>query len=176
MMLAVATTAILGAYVGQVTLNEHARNLSLAIQDANRVIEQIRQDNSGPGCQVDVCPQNNCATNWNDWLAVTGGGKSILPDPNVDERIVVTCQNSTGTAYCPNSQDGTEWNTAYGASPVDPILVTVAVCWRHRNRTIGECIWNGAALQADPTVSVPNDDPLVIQSPAMLTTLVTCRG
>ena len=43
--LMIAITALLGAYLGQVTLNEHARNLSLAVHDANRVIEQIRQDN-----------------------------------------------------------------------------------------------------------------------------------
>jgi len=40
MALTVAIAAILGAYIGQLTLNEHARNLSAAIQDANWVIVQ----------------------------------------------------------------------------------------------------------------------------------------
>ena len=44
--LVVAIAAILGAYLGQLTLNEHARNISLAVHDANRVIEQIRQENT----------------------------------------------------------------------------------------------------------------------------------
>lgn len=34
LILAIVVSAILGAYMGQVTLNEHARNLSFAINDA----------------------------------------------------------------------------------------------------------------------------------------------
>ena len=57
----------------------------------------------------------------------------------------------------------------------DPSRVTVAVCWRQRGRTIGECAWNGAALTADDTVTVTPDTADVIDAPTMLTTLVTCR-
>jgi hypothetical protein len=52
----------------------------------------------------------------------------------------------------------------------EPLQVTVAVCWRHRNRVIGECAWDGVALSANDA-----DGDGVIESPAMLTTLVTCR-
>ncbi|MBI2094347.1 MAG: type II secretion system protein [Candidatus Omnitrophica bacterium] len=45
----------------------------------------------------------------------------------------------------------------------DPLRVTVTVCWRQRGRAIGEC-WSGD-VDADGT----------LESPAMLTTLITCR-
>jgi len=168
MPLTVAIAAILGAYIGQLTLNEHARNLSLAIQDANRVIEQLRQQNSpcagGTTAPTAVPPTGVWGTNWNLWLdnAAGGGGKSLLPTPAVNELLILTCQNRDGTAAC--------------VSGDNPIRVTAAVCWRHRNRTIGECTWNGATLAgADGAVPGPFTIAGVVESPAMLTTLVTCR-
>lgn len=162
MVLAVAAAAILGAYVGQVTLNEHARNLSLAIQDANRIIERIRQTNAGPGCTTPSAVWPTGA-NWDAWLNDTtpvtgGGGKSIQPDPTNNEFIAVTCQDNTTNAV------------VAACTGVDPIRVTVAVCWRHRGRIIGECN-NTTPL----TIANPDGDN-VTESPAMLTTLVTCRG
>src|SRR3989338_8831427 len=74
MALSVAIAAILGAYIGQLTLNEHARNLSVAIQDANRVIEQIRQRNtSAAGCTsaptaLPPAPYSASVANWDPWL------------------------------------------------------------------------------------------------------------
>jgi hypothetical protein len=63
---------------------------------------------------------------------------------------------------------------------MDPMRVTVAVCWRHRNRTIGECNFNSVTnvLSAgDPSGgSGPHKVNGVVESPAMLTTLITCRG
>ena len=170
-VLAVAIAAIIGAYVGQVALNEHARNLSFAIQDANRIIEQIRQVNSGAGCaNPTIVPPG--AASWDAWLAgAGGGGKSLLPDPANNERIAVTCQNSTGTQYCPAAQMGTEWHAAGPVGVIDPLRLTVAVCWRHRMRIIGECAWNGATLSANDA----NADG-IITSPVVLTTVVTCRG
>ena len=181
MALSVAIAAILGAYIGQLTLNEHARNLSLAIQDANRVIEQLRQQNV-TSLAVSTCAQAGVptalppapytlVTEWDAWLDSTAGGggrgKSIYPDPTPGvnephELVTVTCQDRDGTITpCP--------------AGANPIRITVAVCWRHRNRTIGECAWNGTSLSADENVPMPSDDSNVIQSPAMLTTLVTCR-
>ena len=175
--LAVVASAILGAYVGQVTLNEHARNLTWATQDANRVVEQIRLENTGPGCtSPDVVPAG--VTSWNAWMNTGGGGapKSLKPDPDLNELIVVTCQNNPSAGaplYCGDAdQVGTgEWAQAAGFnSDYDPLRVTVSVCWRHRNRTIGECAWDGTTLSASDT-----DGDGVIEAPAMLTTLVTCR-
>ena len=172
MTLAVAIAAILGAYLGQLTLNEHARNISLAVHDANRVIEQMRQENTP--CTVFTSPLRPeivpAVASWNAWMDGAGGPKS-LPNAAAEERIVVTCQRADGTASCPANQMGTEWHAAGPAGLLDPLRVTVAVCWRHRERVIGECAWNGAALNANDT-----DADGVIESPAMLTTLVTCRG
>ncbi len=171
--LVIAITAILGAFLGQAVLNEHARNLSLAIQDANRVIEQIRQDTTGAACNLNVIPPSGA--NWDAWLNGAGGGKSIQPTPSTNELIVVTCQNSQGTQYCPAAQMGTAWHPAGPVGAQDPLRVTIAVCWRHRNRTIGECtLVDGALVPADGQ-NGPNTINGVIESPAMLTTLVTCR-
>ncbi|MDP3703108.1 MAG: hypothetical protein Q8R78_01795 [Candidatus Omnitrophota bacterium] len=168
MALSVAIAAILGAYIGQLTLNEHARNLSVAIQDANRVIERIRQQNtSAAGCTTapSALPPGGFAT-WDVWLDDTsptgGGGKSIYPDPNPavnepHELVVLTSQNRDGSPLLAGA---------------NPIRVTAAVCWRHRNRTLGECTWSGTSLSANPGAG---GDPLATESPAMLTTLVTCR-
>lgn len=172
MALSVAIAAILGAYIGQLTLNEHARNLSVAIQDANRVIERIRQQNtpcaggtSAPTA-LPPAPYNTAVNRWDEWLADTtatgGGGKSIQPLPNINELVVLTAQNRDGTAL---------WVPPPGENP---IRVTAAVCWRHRNRTIGECTWSGTNLVANEALPMPTDTT-AIDSPAMLTTLVTCR-
>ncbi len=151
MILVVAIVAILGAYIGQLTLNEHARNLALAINDANRIMEQIRQRNAPCAGTTPVadfpawtaanptCSGAAPTTSWDDWLLRCGGGKSISP---TNERILF---RQTGT---------------------DPLTVTVAVCWLHRNRVIGEC--NNALVWTDDGDGVP-------ESPAALTTLVTCR-
>lgn len=169
--LLVAATAILGAYMGQLTLNEHARNLSLAVHDANRVIEQIRRNTDGCG----TLPSVAVANGWDTWL-INNGGKSL---PNA-ERVVVTCQDRDGNNYCGTAGTAQvaaqEWATQAGTTTFDPLRVTVAVCWRHRQRTIGECAWNGATLTPDQNVNVGNDTANVIDSPAMLTTLATCRG
>ena len=152
----VAITAILGAYLGQGILNEHARDLSLAIQDANRVMEQIRQQNSACGAGTPSFDPTGFA-DWEAWLASAAGGGKSLPNAATDELVVATCQNRLGTAPC-----------AIGAD--NPIRVTVAICWRQRGRTLGECTTAGALAASDT-----NGNGL-IESPAMLTTLVTCRG
>jgi len=87
---------------------------------------------------------------WDAWLddAVTGGGgKSIQPNPATQELITVT------------------------SAGVDPLQVTVAACWRHRERVVGECTWDGAALTANDA-----DGNGIITSPAALATVVTCRS
>ena len=175
-MLAIAIAALMGVFLGQLMLNEHARNLTWAIHDANRVMERLRQVNTGCTTPSAVPPG---VTSWNAWLAADGTGKSIQPLPNTNELIVVTCQDSAGALKCgTGNQVGTgEWagGVQAGNTTYDPIRVTVTVCWRHRTRVIGECTWNGAALVADETVTVPNDVAGVVESPATLVTLMTCR-
>lgn len=161
--LAIAIVALLGAFFGQITLNEHARNMTWAINDANRVMERLRQVNSagGAGCPTpsiavpaecgdgdDPCPAAAAPTNgWDTWLA-DNGDKSIRPDQANNELVVVT---PTGGP--------------------DPLTITVAICWRHRGRILGECVDNGPGLQVNDA-----DADGIIESPAMLTTLMTCRN
>ena len=186
--IAIAISAILGAYLGQMTLNEHARNMTLAVHDATRVIEGIRRKNAGPTCDPpSVRPPVNPGTGqpygtWDAWLTAQDGGqgKSILKeDATGAQTVSVTCQNRDGNTYCNENQMGDdEWGAQQpnvGGPEFDPIRITVAVCWRDRNRTIGECDWNGVALSADETKPASPDTADVIDSPAMLTTLLTCR-
>jgi hypothetical protein len=56
------------------------------------------------------------------------------------------------------------------SSGADPISLTVAVCWRHRGRVLGECQWVGGALTTNDA-----DGNGIITSPAALSTLLTCR-
>ena len=151
-ILAVAIVGLLGAFWWQIALNEHSRNRAWAINDASRVMEQLRRQNSGGGCATPSTTPSGGFASWDAWLADTtvngGGGKSVQPDPAVNELLVVT------------------------SSGADPLTVTVAVCWRHRDRVWGECTWNGAALSPSPGLG---GDPAVTESPAMLSTLVTCR-
>ena len=151
-ILAIAIVSLLGAFMAQIALNEHARNQALATNDAARVMEQLRRQNSGAACAVPSAAAPAGFASWNAWLADTtangGGGKSIQPTPNTNELVRVT------------------------AAGVNPLTVTAAVCWRQRQRTIGECTWNGAALAANPGAG---GDPAVTESPAQLSTLLTCR-
>ncbi len=183
-ILIISVTAILSAEMAQLTLSEHARNLSLAINDVNRVIEGLRQQNSPcTGLAPSAVPPGVNRTSWDAWLAdLAGGGGKSLP-PNSNEIVMVTCQSTTGTppAYCPQAQVGnagvsTEWH--YAVSPSsgpseNPMRITVAVCWSHRGRIIGECLWSAGNV---PPL-LPNDTgDRVITSPALATTLVTCRA
>ena len=152
-IVAIDIAVLLSSFMGQMTLNEHARYLSLATNDAVRVMEQLRQQNSpGVVCTVpNVAPPAGFLA-WDAWLGNTtanGGGGKSLPASATDELVVVS-------------------------TPVvaDPIRVTVAICWRHKGRIIGECTWNGAALTANPAAG---NDPNVTESPAMLVTAITCR-
>jgi prepilin-type N-terminal cleavage/methylation domain-containing protein len=150
-LLAVGITTLLGAFLGQITLNEHARNLTWAVNDANRVLERMRQQNSGAACASPSAAAPAGFADWDAWLAGDmaaggGGGKSIQPDPDTNELVMVT------------------------SGGADPLEITVAICWRHRERTIGECDWNAGALITDDS-----DGDGVLESPAMLSTLMTCR-
>jgi type II secretory pathway pseudopilin PulG len=151
-ILSVAIAALLGAFLTQMTLNEHARNRSLATNDVARVMEEIRRRNSGGACNAPSAAAPAGYASWNAWLAdagaAGGGGKSVQPDPNVNELVAVS------------------------ASGANPLTVTVAVCWRQRDRIIGECTWNGAALAVNPGAG---GDLTVTESPAQLATLLTCR-
>lgn len=173
-LLAVGIVAMLQASLGQILLNEQARNLSWAMNDATRIFERVRQENSN--CTPPASVASPIGTSWDAWLAdvsANGGGGKSLQD---DEAVFVTCRDLDGGAatsdYCAANQTGSgEWhNKPVANTSIDPINVSVTVCWRHRGRVIGECVWNNDALTADDA-----DGDGVIESPAMLSTVMTCR-
>jgi hypothetical protein len=91
----------------------------------------------------------------------------------VAELVVVTCQDGAGAAYCDADQMGaSEWHAPGGAAGPpddDPLHVTIAVCWRSSNRTVGECTWNGAQLATNDA----NADG-VITGPGLMFASLTC--
>ena len=139
-ILASSVTALLGAFLSQMTLNEHARNLTWAVNDADRVIEELRLRNTDPcvGAPDPTVAAPAPFASWDAWLADTatgGGGKSFPANQNEVLAVLPV------------------------AGAVNPIGVTVAACWTHRGRAIGDCDTGDGA----------------ISSPAMLSTSVTCR-
>lgn len=148
-ILALAIVTLVDVFVRNLALTEHARNLAWAMNDATRVMERVRQQNSGAACTTPTLTPPTGFASWDAWLGAPagGGGKSVQPNPATEELVV------------PPSTSGT-----------DPIQVTVAVCWRHRGRTLGECQWVGGALTPSDA-----DGNGIITSPATLSTLLTCR-
>ncbi|MBI3011759.1 MAG: hypothetical protein HYY58_04660 [Candidatus Omnitrophica bacterium] len=151
-LLTVAIVALLRAFLGQLTVDEHARNRAWAVNDARQVLEELRRQNSGSDCATPSGNPPAGFSSWDAWLADAtangGGGKSVQPNPSANELIVIT------------------------TSGADPLQITVAACWRERNRTVGECTWNGATLAPNPGAG---GNPAVTESPAMLSTAMTCR-
>lgn len=142
--------SFLNIYIAQMTLSEHARNETLALNDVTRVMERLRQQNAGAGCTLSAAAPAGFAS-WDAWLNDTsangGGGKSIQPNPTTNELISVT---TSGT---------------------DPLRVNVATCWRQRERVIGECTWDGTQLSASDS----NGDG-IINSPVATGVLLTCHS
>lgn len=187
-ILVISLTAFLGVFFGQSYLAAMARNLTAAMNDASRVMEQIRLRN--------VNSQNTCgqtppipsaippsSTSWDAWLT-SQRGKSVLGagttlGTNQFERLVVVCQQDDGSAYCGSSQVGSgEWKVAGSATQFDPIRVTVSVGWRQGLRVLGgssagqEFSYTNGMTQL--AVNDVNNNK-VIDSQAMLTAYVTCR-
>lgn len=151
-VLAASILVILGVPTAQLTLVEHGRYLNSAMNDVSRVVDQMRRQNTAAACTTPSLTVPGGFASWDAWLTDTntgGGGKSIQPNPAVNELIVV------------------------GVSGTNPLAVTVAACWRHRSRTIGECSWNGTALTPNPAAG---GSATITESPAMISTRITCRN
>ena len=144
--LVVALAGLLSAFLSLSALNEYSRNVTWATNDATRVLEQMRQQNTGGSCFTPSAAAPSGSATWDAWLTNVAGGKSIQPNPSTEELATVT---SSGT---------------------DPLTVSVMVCWRQRSRVVGECTWSGSALS---TSDLDGDGTL--ESPVMLTTIMTCR-
>ena len=141
--LGMAVVALWNAFTAEAKLVEFARQRTLASNDTIRVLEQLRWQNKGAGCVAPTiappAPPFTAAAfaSWDAWLADSatgGGGKSLQAIPGTNEAVVVV---STGA---------------------DPLQVTIAACWTHQGRAIGDCNPVGG-----------------ISSPAMFTTSMTCR-
>jgi hypothetical protein len=148
LVIAISVASLLGVFIWQGVLNEHARNLVWTMNDASRVMEELRHLNttSAPGgCTTPTAGPpltgnlpSPAFASWQAWLADTGafgGGGLTLVYPGANETV-----------------------QHLSAGGPDPLQVTIAVCWTHRGRVIGDCNTAGG-----------------ISSPAMLTTFVTCR-
>lgn len=214
-VLAVVLVALTGSLTGQEYMKLHARNLTLAMNDATRVMEEIRRRNTGstgtcadgvPSVRPPAHPWGGYYGNWDAWLGAPpelwgGGGKQVqTPDSRRYELIAVTCQgdeNDDGTfdTYCgtagPTPQIGTaEWMRPDTETSFDPIQVTVAIGWVQHGRVVGgtrqgtefqiqgQVVTNGKVTsQEQITIKTLPDmnGNRVIDSQAMLTTIITCR-
>jgi len=219
-IMVIVLVALLGSFFGQSTLNLNSRNMMAAMNDATRIMEEIRRQNTislaGSSCAQSNIPSARPPSqqSWNAWFDLQSPGKSIQPqvpsgwDSRRYELVVVTCQEAgdqdgdpIADEYCGQNQVGlSEWYPWYaGGIPskglqtnnttFDPIRVTVAVGWNLR-----QPIGNTGGINAGSEFTYRRDlggkgtvssDQLrvgpdannnrVIDSPAMLTTLVTCR-
>lgn len=193
-VMVIVLVALMGAFVGQSFLTSSARNLTAAMNDATRVMEEIRRLNTQPNCAglPTVVPEAPYAT-WNDWLNADGQGKSVMQSSDdTYEVVAVTCQRESGGngGYCGPNQVGTEWTRDAADTSYDPLRITVAVGWRQQQRVAGGMA-GGAEFAYTPetttgegkgAVTTPSsfepedtDSDGIIESQAMLTTLVTCR-
>lgn len=95
----VAIVSLLGAYMGALTMSEGSRNLNTAINDATRVIEEMRNI---PFASITL-------TNWTTWAS--NNGANTLED----ETITTTYQGTdplTVTVTVNWTEKGRQRNTA----------------------------------------------------------------
>ncbi len=153
-ILIIAIVALLGAYVGLTFLNLEARNLSSAMNDATRIMEQIRRQNAGttatcPGFPSAAAPAG--FTHWNDWMNKTAGGgpKSlawswpIAPSPQLPATWVVSLVSmptAEAAGYGPpppppsgQPQAGGRWPPAGGAVAQDATELIAVTCQEVEN-------------------------------------------
>lgn len=191
-ILAVIVVALLGFYVAQSFLNANTRATLLAMNDATRILEEIRMQNAG--CTIPSAvppPLIPVVYSWDAWLQRQTPSKSL--DGRLLETIAVTCQDVNGGSvssdYCGANQVGLgdQWKVQkLTSTSFDPIRVTVAVGYRLHSRVMGS---GSSGLEFTyspiPLVTAYGSKPLregpdannngVIEAQTMLTTLVTCR-
>ncbi|MBI4598112.1 MAG: hypothetical protein HY737_06930 [Candidatus Omnitrophica bacterium] len=144
--IATAFVTLMSVSLGNGMLIEHAGNVSLAVNDANRVMEELRELNR-TGCASPTSNPPTGSASWDAWLAAPGGG---------GKSIAAIGGNAEYAWVLPDTA-------------ADPQGVTVSICWRERGRVIGECAWDGAVLSPAPGAGG------IVHSPVMLSTELTCR-
>ena len=126
-IMTIVIVGLMGAFFGQSFLNTNARNLTVAMTDATRIMETIRQRNmagqspcsGGTPFPTAVSPTGSDSS-WNQWLVAQG--KSIN-QPGMFEHVAVTCQDGAAitctTGQMVTCPDGTTTRVcpAQGAAP-----------------------------------------------------------
>lgn len=131
-IMVIVLVAMLGSFFGQSTLNQNSRNMMAAMNDATRVMEQIRQQNVAsvvgstcaqptpfPSARPGVFKNGAIVgwmESWNEWLDASGkslvGSGSLAGSNDAYEIVAVTCQaQDGGTApsdYCGWTATGKE--------------------------------------------------------------------
>lgn len=153
-ILAVVAVALIGGYLGESYLNENARNMMAAMNDATRVMEQIRVQNVGcttPSAVPPLIPPAppNTTTryaSWNDWLNVQTPAKTVdLPNANARERIVVMCQDGgKALPVPPPLGDYCGWEAVLTNDPPKPAQIGSAE-WRDQGGDISGAVSSGGS-------------------------------
>lgn len=114
-ILVVSLLALLATYISLAALIESSRNTTVAINDANRVIEQMR--NSAATSFTSMV-----STNWTGW-ASSNGANTLT-----DEQVGFCYYNLNGTLiFCSN-----------GSTSANPVQVNINVSWTERSRARSE--------------------------------------
>src|SRR3989338_4140414 len=123
-IMVIVLTALLGSFFGQSTLNQNSRNMMAAMNDATRVMEEIRRQNArnldGSFPAWSLCATANIPSarpppltgglrcpaggvqceSWNEWLDASGkslvGSGSLEGSNDAYEIVAVTCQDADG--------------------------------------------------------------------------------
>lgn len=104
-IITIVSAALIGAFIGQQSLNLTARNLTAATADATRIMEEIRKQNTEASCTAgipSVKPPSN-RTSWDEWLSSVGKSMA-LDNTTTFELAAVTCQDATTILCAPKTK------------------------------------------------------------------------
>lgn len=154
-VLIVALVGLIAAYIGCFTLNEGARNLTIAINGAQEKLEEIRN--------------HNFDTMVGDYSPGGSDGNTFTIDPT----NWLTAENQTAVIYILNPQTDVILNTSPTANPgLDLYKITITICWRQKGgRIFGEDGNLDGVFDAGEDIN-GNDR---LDSPAQLVTLMAKR-
>ena len=149
-ILILAISTILITYLACFVLIDTVKNVNIATTAAQGVIEEIRSRNNfcNPG---DIIPFNNIANSFNCLTPNLSGYNNFTFSLN-------DIPDSRGIVY---------------VDETNPVLleVTVSICWRHRNRVVGEDQNLNGVLDAGEDANGNG----IIDSPAQIITRIADR-
>lgn len=184
-VLMIVITGLVGSFVALGSLRESAKNLTLAVNDAAKVMEEIHSttfSNLRNSASVSYCDAHGGTwetkvnvTSPGSYLSIDWDGDGITSD---DEHIDIVCCDSSAVA---GGQACTEANNANVApnSNTDLIDVYVTVSWREgrgTGRVIGEDANLNGVLDSGEDGTYAGGTTGRLDSPAQLVSKVTDRG